>query len=238
MTINENELVELIKSKGYWEVEITPYSYDANKIQINEILHLVEKCQVRKWGRRYPRISRNADMTGISFTNNNYFQSLTDDGMQHKEIWRMYQSGQFVHYLALREDWGLEDPYGVAAGSSRKVQNIIMTLYTVTEIFLFASRLASNNVFGDSMYLILKLHNAYDRVLIFSDIERELDHDYICKMDDPIIVEKKIATSEILSQSERMAMNAVIDIFRRFNWNSNQIANILRDDQEKLNKAW
>ena len=236
MKIDEKQLSDLIISRGYWEIEITPHQYKSDRIQPNEILHLVEKSQVHKWGRYYPRIAHKNDWTGETFNGNNYSESLVDDGSQHKEIWRMYQSGQFIHYLALREDWGYTNTSAGVTENSRKLQEIILTLYTVTEVFLFVSRLASNNLFEDSANIKIKLHDAYDRVLFFSNLERELHDNYICNIREPITIESNISVNDILSNSPGLAMDAVIKIFRLFNWKSNQIAEILRSDQDRILK--
>jgi len=235
--VKEKELLDLIKSKGYWEIEISPHTFKADRLELDEIIQLVKKSQVHKWGRYYPLISQSGDWVGESFKGNNYCESITDDGYQHKEIWRMYQSGQFIHYLALREDWGYKGDIGLNAEDSRKIQSIILTLYTVTEIFLFVSRLASNYQFDDHIYLMLKLHDAYDRQLVFSTPDRTLYDDYICRIDDPVTIENTFSVTDILSNSPHMAMDTVIRIFRLFNWNSTQIADILRDDQEEFVKG-
>jgi hypothetical protein len=236
LKVQEKQLSDLIKSRGYWEIEIVPYVYKPDRIEFNEILPLVEKSQVHKWGRYYPRIAHKGDWIGESFNDNNYYESLVDDGGQHKEMWRMYQSGQFIHYLALREDWGYPNASAEMTENSRKLQEIVLTLFTVTEIFLFVSRLASNNLFEDSINIIIKLHDAYDRALFFSNLERELHRNYVCNIREPITIKSNISVNDILSNNERIAMDTVIRIFRLFNWRSNQIADILRNDQEKILK--
>lgn len=234
MKLDEKKLTDLIKSRGYWEIEITPHQYKSDRIEITEILHLMEKSQVHKWGRYYPQIALKNDWIGESFNGNNYSESLVDDGNQHKEIWRMYQSGQFIHYLALREDWGYPNSSANMEENSMKLQEIILTLYTLTEIFLFTSRLASNNLFEDSINVVIKLHGAYDRTLYFSNLERDLHGNYTCRIQEPITIKRNITVNDILSNSPRLAMDTVIEIFRPFNWKSNQIAEILRSDQDKI----
>jgi len=236
LTVKEKELLDLIKSKGYWEIEISPYTFKADRLELDEILQLVKKSQVHKWGRYYPLISQSDSWSGESFRGNNYWESITDDGSQHRELWRMYQSGQFIHYVALREDWGYKNDIGLYAEVSRKIQSIILTLYTVTEIFLFVSRLASDNLFEDYIYMNLKLHGADDRQLVFSTPDRTLYDNYICRIEGPITIENTVSVTDVMSNSPRLAMDTVIRIFRLFNWNSTQIADILRNDQEKILK--
>ena len=65
----------------------------------------------------YPHFpQRRGDDTDL-VPGNNYYEGWIDWGA-HKEIWRMYQSGQFINYKAVEEDWFKEDGwYGELATS-------------------------------------------------------------------------------------------------------------------------
>ena len=57
--------------------------------------------ELRGW--EYPAILRGAPDV-VRERTQQYFE-LSNDWQNHIEFWRMYKSGQFLHYLALREDW-------------------------------------------------------------------------------------------------------------------------------------
>lgn len=58
---------------------------------------------VRLRGRDYSHTEENALIYGQDYMESSLeFES-------NKEIWRIYQSGQFVHHIAMREDWQQED---------------------------------------------------------------------------------------------------------------------------------
>lgn len=152
----------------------------------------------------------------------------------------MYKSGQFIHYLGLWEDWIQYAPYGynveLRAGVIRpNVLNIIMTLYTITEVFLFASRLVSNNLSDKTLHISLKLKNTNNRMLTFSDPMRMLHGNYTCRINE-INVERDISTEDIIANFATLAMDVVVEIFEKFNWHSPDIKNVLKENQEKFLK--
>ena len=75
-----------------------------------------------------------------------------------REYWRFYQSGQFVHYFSVLEDYVPEAAkIAQALGwrPSEKVSGyleILSTLFRVTEIYEFASRLTQNKVMSPGIY--------------------------------------------------------------------------------------
>ncbi len=235
----ETELFEKIKSRGYWEIEIKPTKYKKDRLSLGECKQIVEKSEVRVRGWYYPYISNRRDEF---FSGNNYVESLVD-WQEHKEMWRMYQSGQFVHYLSLWEDWPREyrGLFGAPDSQASRykpgtIQEVIMTLYTITEIFVFTSRLASNKLFDDALHISLELHGTENRSLNFFDTRRSLLNDYRCMIDN-ISIKKHFTVQEILANNDTLAMDTVVEIFDRFNWHSDKIRVVLKEDQEGLLKG-
>lgn len=151
----------------------------------------------------------------------------------------MYQSGQFVHYLGFWEDWLGRDPYGYQRKTDKgislpNVKETMMTLYTVAEIFLFASRLASDKFFDNTLHISIQLKNTKNRKLIVDDFKRYLHGDYTCKY-EPIKIEKDIPINDILANSQELSLQTTFEIFQKFNWiieeNSKEG---MKKDQEKF----
>jgi hypothetical protein len=140
----------------------------------------------------------------------------------------MYTSGQFIHYLSLWEDWSNNSFF-----QENRILEIIMTLYTLTEIFLFGSRI-SDSYENDDINIKLKLNNQYNRSLNFLNPLRFLDNDYRCRSQSPILIEKKISKIDLDANNSDIALDVLIHIFNIFNWNSKEIRNILKDDQKKF----
>jgi len=227
-------LLEKIRSRGYWEVIIRPTRFERERIKaLSECTQIVQECRVRLRGWDYPHVSTRSPphVGGVD-----YVESLTDwNG--YKELWRMYQSGQFVHLFGCREDWlserisifGFPQHAYIEPGS---VLSVLSTLYSVTEIYEFASRLAQKNLFDETIFLSIALHGMKNRKLIFFESQRLLFDDYVCKIAD-LPLDKTITVDELLGRGHELALDHTIWIFERFNWISPP-RDILKEDQKKF----
>jgi len=226
-------VLEKVKSRGYWDVAIRPLQFKKERLTLTECDRIVRECKVELRGWDYPHIGqRNPPrIRGID-----YVESLTDwNG--YKELWRMYQSGQFTHLFGCREDWlaestGLLGPSSFARIKPGSVLEVIMTLFSATEIYEFAARLAGKNLFDEAVFLSITLHGMNDRKLTIFEPGRVLFEEYACSVAD-LPLEKTLAVSELLGKGHELALEDTIWIFERFNWFSAS-REILREDQKKL----
>ena len=233
----ESGVLEKIKSRGFWKIEIKPTKYKEKRLSLRDCKEMIKKCQVQNRGWYYPDIS---DKTDEFFVGNNYAEGLCD-WQEHIEVWRLYQSSQFIHYLSLWED-GLTDhrdlfgnPTQNSNISAGTILEPIMTLYTLTEVFLFTSRLASNNVFDDSVSISITLHNTNGRIVKFLQGLRDTNRDYKCKIDS-ISIQRTITKEDIIKNHAEMALDATIEILERFNWHSDTLKQTFAKDQEDFFK--
>lgn len=239
ITPKEKEILEKIKSKGYWEIEIKPTKYVENKLTIEDCQKLVKEYKVSLRGWDYPAVR---DKIDEFFRGQNCAEGLADYN-RHIEIWRLYQSTQFVHYLNFWEDWieNVQWRYGFTLEketSSRNVKEVLMTLYTVTEIFEFASRLASKGIFEKELKISIKLHGTAERSLVLSPNSLAMLYkDYKC-MKNPIWISRQVSTDHLMANSANLSMDATVEIFKDFNWNIQPDSiESLKKDQEKFLKG-
>src|ERR1043166_6582061 len=95
------EVEKKIRSRGYWRVVIRPSSFIAERARLRDLEQIARDTVVQLRGWDYPHFPRDGVTRG-----NDFIEALTDSGwIQHIELWRLYQSGQFVHLFAMREDW-------------------------------------------------------------------------------------------------------------------------------------
>ena len=235
-TTAEN-ILHKIKSRGYWEVIIRPTRFEEERFSLSECIQKVRECNVRLRGWDYPHVSsRHPPYIGGA----DYWESMTDFN-GHKETWRIYQSGQFVHLFGCHEDW-LGEPtlfFGPSKYAHIKpgsVLGVIMTLYTVTEIYEFATRLAQKRLFNGTSFLSITLHGMKNRKLTFFDSRRYLPDEYICNIVDLKRPEKSIAVDELLGRGHEMALDHTIWILTRFKW-LNPPKEILGTEQQKFLKG-
>ncbi len=126
-----------IRSGPHWEVVIHPAKFEDARIpSLRECLEAVEQSTVALRGWPYPYVNPETMEWG-----EDWIASSVDFSwgpVLHREHWRLYQSGQFVHRFAFWEDNdpGYDHPHG---GSG--TLHAMGALYTFTEIFEFAARL-------------------------------------------------------------------------------------------------
>jgi len=225
-----NNLLKTIQTRGYWEVLIRPTIFYKERISsLKECIQIIEETKVSLRGWDYPHYGRKGRVSGLD-----WIGSQIDSGA-HKEIFRFYQSGQFIHFFAVREDWMMEDPwYGekfknIKPGS---ILGFLSTLYTGTEIFEFAARLVEKNLLGDTVNISIELHKSKDRKLVSLSFDRPFFDNYASTLDH-IPYEKNYNTKELLGKSDELSLNYICWLFERFQW-FNPPKDVLREDQKKL----
>ena len=226
-----DEVMKKLQSKGYWEVSLKPSTFNPKKFSREQCKEIIQKCQVRLRGWYYPTIGNKLEEF---YAGENYFAGVVDYS-SHIEAWRFYQSGQFVHYHAFWEDWekGISWRIGFRPDYDEKqvlkVNGIILTLYTVAEIYQLASNFIKENVFVDKFTISMILHDTQGRSLALSDPMRMLYKDYKC-MIDTIKFEKEYDVKSFDENIHSNVMEVVLDIFYSFNWVSKDIEKSLSKD--------
>jgi hypothetical protein len=225
------EILEKIKSRGYWEIIIQPQEFIRERIQnLGDCKKLIMEMKVSLRGWDFPHYDfRNEPVSGLDYV------EQTTDWAGQIEFWRYYQSGQFVFIKGLKEDWIEED--GFLGGNRFGIEpftmlEIINSVYFYTEVFEFASRLANRGLLGEACKIHIILHKAKHRKLRFLDAGRELYSDYVSEIEE-IPYEQSISTIQLLSDSAEMALDAIVWLFQRFNWHEVN-KNIFREDQRRF----
>ena len=145
------------------------------------------------------------------------------DDEEYIELWRMYQSGQFLHYLALREDWK-ELPSEGSWKAPKKALSIIGTVYQLTEVYEFLFRLTQAKIYDEGVQVSISLNNSYERQLWMADTRRVPSRRErktgAANIEIPI---KKLTKENIIQNSREMALRDVSFIFERFGWDNQPI---------------
>ncbi|MGA2332604.1 MAG: hypothetical protein ABSG75_12670 [Syntrophales bacterium] len=230
------ETLNKIKSRGYWRINFRPLVI-GQKLELPQCKNVVERNAVNFRGWDYPHFpQRRGDDTDL-VAGNEYYEGWIDWGA-HKEIWRMYQSGQFIHYKAVEEDWFKED--GWYGGTQfQKIEPgtilaILNTVYLITEIFEFLSRIAKTGLFyKEGVMLDIGLIRTAKRQLVMMDPMRgHLFDKYVARI-DAIPFSHQYSSDEIIQNAREEALKAIVHIFQRFGWD-NPPVETFKNDQEKL----
>jgi hypothetical protein len=206
--VDVKERLEKIKSKGYWRVNIRPIKFEERGIgSLPQCWKIMEDCKVSLRGWDYPVLNKSEKIFGKDWVQSGWYDNWTEMA----ELWRFYQSGQFIHYFSCMEDYReipnfstLEIPRGLSVTS---------TLYKVTEIYELAARLAEKNVLQDQLKISIKLLGMRDRALF------EWDGSMIPVYKSEgkeILVESQLSILSLLGSSHEEAINKTMDILSEF----------------------
>ena len=171
---------------------------------------------------------------------NNRLESSVDFG-SNKEFWTMFLNGHFYHIFACREDWLSEAAailvkHKFSDTEPNKVLGFVMTIYSLTEIFEFAIRLAQKEVLGNSVKISVTLHNMQNRSLTNFDPRRlPFFTLYTCK-EKTIPLNCVLSIDDLISKGHEKAVDFAIKIFHLFNWLNVRKESILEEQKKFLDK--
>ena len=231
------ETLETIKTRGYWRINFEPLVYDKEKLKtLGDCKDIVEKENVVLRGWNYPHFPRRVgDDAGLE-TGANYYEGWIA-WWNHIELWRMYQSGQFIHYVALRDDWSEKDGWGIVEDrnipTGTELNVIGELIYELTEIYEFLARLTKRGLYDEGVRVSISLNNTENRTLVLRDPMRfGLRDEYTTRLKN-IPFEKEYSKEEILTNSKGLAFEAILYILERFGWHNPPIE-VFQNDQENL----
>lgn len=211
----------------HWRVLIRPDSYNPALIQdLQSGLEIVAKNKVSMRGLDYPSLSDRTNEVDIG----NNWVGCHFEFMDHREAWRLYQSGQFIHLFNVRErtseSWhqslkeearsqfrhlehtGIEGAAGFI--------NFVNLIYCVTEIVEFATRLAQSQLYTRQLDLTIELKGIRGFILIGPKL-RSL---HLCRPAtlDAIGNSWTVGVAEIVANNTDLIVTIAIWIFQRFGW--------------------
>jgi hypothetical protein len=226
------KLLEEIKFKGYWKIEIRPTKFDKNRITtLGNVQQLVSSNLVALRGWDYPHWNQE------KIRNVDDYVECQEDWDRHLEYWRFYQSGKFIHLVALYEDHldlssAMPIQYPPRTPRSGYV-SFVSTIYHITEIFEFAARLANKGILQPSGFISIGLYNIKDHELTTFGSRRYLPEGYVYANDKPLLIEREISQQELINKPDEHALDFITSIFERFQWNQPP-RQIFSEDQKRL----
>lgn len=228
-----NGIIDEIKKRGYWRINIRPRAL-TQKIQLDECLEKIKDSRVSLRGWSYPYVPFFNDTHREATPGEDHYQVYVISGI-HRELWRMYQSTQFIHYLSLWEDWEKEDSFRAEEEASEPGANlsVIGTVYHITEIFEFLKRMIENGFYKEGVKVAISLKNTKGRKLWIRDHRRaSFVTDYITSATD-INYQEEFSQEGILLKFKDYALNCMSYIFNRFGWHKPNLE-VMKADQEAL----
>jgi hypothetical protein len=222
-------ILEKIKSQGYWRVVIRPTQFVQDRIPtLAECERLIEYNQVKYRGWYFPHLE--SEHPGRF---RDYIEVGTEFRSYVKEIWRFYQSGQFVFFSGLIEDWiGDAKEMGFQPGTGLAVKS---TLYRLTEVYEFAARLAEQGVLGDRLLVAADLVGTRGRRLFSwkaaESFEWGLERAYECNVSD-LPHQTIFGTKDLIARSRERSRQHFMWIVERFGYELPEA--MVRREQERF----
>lgn len=226
-----SSLIDKISSRGYWRVVIRPQRFVEKRIsQITELHPIIQNTSVQLRGWDFPHLDPHTQ-TRIDID----WIGQESEWENYLEIWRFYQSGQFIDITGMHEDW-YDQRRSIPAAFGDCKPGLLLgvgnALFRFTEIFEFAARLAMTQAGDDIMHLEIVVSNLEGRKLLVDSSNRvPMFHDYIASIRElPYQIE--LSCTELIAAPRELALKPAIELFTRFGWNPSQ--DELRDYQKKL----
>lgn len=231
-----NEMLEIVKQRGYFEIRFIPHF--ASNLTFTDLETIIRKNQVKHRGTFYPHI---ADHKFGKFQRvENYIESFHHWG-QTAEIWRFYKSGQFKQFRGFMEDrWDGHPPLGVQWDPEMETpvpENTffepIVKIWEMTEMFLFASKLA--NELKCELTIEIKLHKMENRQLQMRAGGRfGFGVQYVCHTDTITLDSLSVSAEELQIKHDELAGKEMLEIFSYFGWDAPHITSIIKEEQKKF----
>jgi len=149
---------------------------------------------------------------------------------QYLEFWRFYQSGQFVVFRAMDEDWRDQSSLSPAPkdwkpGSLLSVEETVRQL---AEIFEFAARLSFTEAGDEVMRLRITIAGLQGRSLSVESPRRPLKGKTASIQELPYQID--LSRLQLVAEPRDLSLAPAIEIFQCFSWDPG--LEILRDMQE------
>lgn len=233
----KSSLLDNIKSKGYWRVNFQPIVEEI--IDLGKCREYVEQSSINLTGWDYPHIPNgNNETSGIDIDNNYYQEWIEVLSNGRLEFWKMFQSTQFIHYFGLLEDW---NPGRYSSlwdndieAKSGEMLGVTRTIYFITSVFQFLSRLGNNGLYKQGVEVNISLHNTKGRRLIVDHQARfPFSVPRITDAESIITPSETYSFAEVTEDPNGLALKNIIYIFKRFGWDPPNV-DVIKSDQENL----
>lgn len=208
-------IVEKIRTRGHWRVNFRPLSPPKKELSLLECRDVVDKNCVSLRGWNYPHVSNKPD--ALHARTNSFEGSV--DWHEHIEYWRMYQSSQFLHYVALDDDWTDVSHWRKDALPAGQFLEAVGGLFhEVAEVFAFLTRLARDGLYATGASVSIDLIGMEGRRLYLAPGSGRgaLRGDYV-SLEPRITFSTRLPPNDLANTSDA-AVKAASFIVQRFQW--------------------
>ncbi len=209
-------LLEEIRSRGYWKIVVRPTTFVEKRVLDQKTLeHILRTTSVSLRGWSFPHVD---DFVELDSGKDWIGQGIAWDRI--RELWRFYQSGQFVHYFGMIEDW-VDNSAGQwlpSNGGRRRVSlDVKNVVAQFTEVFEFAARLSFTEAGDSGTHMEIIAGNINDHVLQLPS--RPGEAYWIPQARKPSMTYiTDLSNGNLVADKRDLALKASMEFFRCFNW--------------------
>lgn len=239
------ELPVPITKLPHWRVLFRPETYSPDLIPtLTDCVRLIEKARVQFRGWDFPHLASDSnDINGL--VRGSQWIGSWANFMGSIEYWRLFQSGQFVHFAVLREategQWRdklqqdtmshLSHQRGIEWNAVPGYISLVNLVYTVTEHFEFAARICQAGVYRGNLDISLDL-NGVKGHLLTTDWNR-MWRQYCVANEDHLTKTWNISSESVITSSLDHSLKAIVWLCECLGWMSPNV-DAIRADQQKL----
>jgi hypothetical protein len=210
-----SEVVDKVRSRGYWDVVIRPAVYDAERVRYADLYDLLRAAVVHMRGWPVPFIDdHEAPTHGGAWIG----QDIDAISVGHYEAWRFYTSGQFNQLRSVDVDWRSEAELMPTPTPPEKVIEVWEILFYLTEVFELAARLALSPAGDDEMTLQVGLHGLAGRGLVVGQANRAPFFEPYKTGEDSLERSLTIFRKDLVAEPRGLAVDMASEFFARFGW--------------------
>lgn len=218
-----SEVTDKIRSKGYWDVNIRPQTFDDQRVGYEALDDVLESVAVSFRGWPVPAIDpRRQTLHGDDWIG----QDIDATVVSHYEAWRFFTSGQFNHLRAISADWrtGSEPSYvdpprvEYPPEGFRSSIEVWEILFYLTEVFELAARLSLSTAGDEVMTISVRLEAGEQRGLIVGTPRRvPFDRPY-GPPPGTIRRDATLPRERLVAEPRTLAVEMARELFLRFGW--------------------
>lgn len=137
------------------------------------------------------------------------------------EFWKLFRTGQFIHYAALAEDWfeNTSQPVGPPPDVIQPNTRLSFeeAIYRVAEIYEFLARLVGAGLYEGSVGVRIELHNLKGREIWIQSRHRgHFPHPQHHRPGSEVVLDERLEVGKVVANPSAFAAAHLQRIFRSF----------------------
>jgi hypothetical protein len=214
--MNISDIADNIKSSPHCRFNLKPIDYQANRIEkFSDLENIINSKVVRFRGWDFPHTNRER----IIKENQNIGSA---DDWRRKELWKFYQSGQFIYLFQFHEDFYTAEAKSMAYRWIKKYDPSFKEngyfdyeafIAMITEIIEFSNRIYRDSNFQSPIEMSISLININGR--IFTSIDPMRSNRYFLIQTNELKYEIKLDISN-LTEIIQSTIECIIWFLERF----------------------